>query len=472
MMLQLNIANMFIIFSFMLIALNYNRWLSHILAAMACWAAAYTITNGLIAMVAVLITMQFAQAKPYRANKHTIFWAANLLILLALYVPGISLSQSAAKPGLSEFIQFFLAYLGSPLGGLLVFRHTSQFLIPDQMALNVILGGFLLICLVYFIFKGRGNIHSTKPGWLLMIMMSLFAIGSALITAWGRAAFDEYGVANANASRYTIYSVYLTLGILYNAVCLDKGSVSIKASWLSTRSKKVISSIIVTLIIVAVCITYVRSFKTYRSVHGFNQLLAKAYAHIEPSPLDRNIYPNKEKTQSVKHTLMALNLSPYKLRPRQDTEYPDQKGFEKAVQIVPNRTITQKFLATSDGLYSMNVKFTAPSRVKESFTLKWHLLEAMNDGTGNLLIAKGTLNSTRIKDWREYTLGNFWAKNSRGKYYMLEIMTDDSISINHPISVPLYSLNETRTSMKNVKISGINDGLDNLMLGLSLHYKQ
>jgi hypothetical protein len=44
---------------------------------------------------------------------------------------------------------------------------------------------------------------------------SLFAGVSALATAWGRSAIDVYGVSNANASRYTIFGVYLLLGQIY-----------------------------------------------------------------------------------------------------------------------------------------------------------------------------------------------------------------------------------------------------------------
>ena len=38
---------------------------------------------------------------------------------------------------------------------------------------------------------------------------------SAVATAWARASFDEFGVANGNASRYTIFGAYLMLGQIY-----------------------------------------------------------------------------------------------------------------------------------------------------------------------------------------------------------------------------------------------------------------
>ena len=51
MMLQLNLANLFILFAFSQISFCPNRWRGNIISCLSCWLATYTLTNGLIAFI-------------------------------------------------------------------------------------------------------------------------------------------------------------------------------------------------------------------------------------------------------------------------------------------------------------------------------------------------------------------------------------------------------------------------------------
>jgi hypothetical protein len=150
----------------------------------------------------------------------------------------------------------------------------------------------------------RQELRSRSPQALLFIGFVAFAIGSAVLTGWGRGAWDANGVANANASRYTLFSSYLVYGILY----------LLASEQYRVTTGRSLGKIVVPGLICLVAVasnTYMRSIKIYREAHDFNKMLAIAYT-ADHTSADQSIYPNLAVVAELKSGLRRLRLGPYR----------------------------------------------------------------------------------------------------------------------------------------------------------------
>src|SRR5205814_7340849 len=95
------------------------------------------------------------------------------------------------------------------------FPFTSPFDLPSRIWFSALTGTALCGFVLYAAFRCRDCFRKNDAGSRLFLAFVLFALGSAVLIAWGRAAWDEHGVANAMASRYTIFSSYLLYALVY-----------------------------------------------------------------------------------------------------------------------------------------------------------------------------------------------------------------------------------------------------------------
>ncbi|NEP05935.1 MAG: hypothetical protein F6K34_14550, partial [Okeania sp. SIO4D6] len=131
---------------------------------------------------------------------------SNIIIYFYDYQkPEVSPSLIPAFRHPEQTLQFFLAFLGSPLG--------SGFEI-SPLTSSIFIGGVeigIFCCLFIYLLKHIKNYHILERtiGWM---MIAIYSIISALITAVGRVGF---GVESALPSRYTTFSIYLIIAIIH-----------------------------------------------------------------------------------------------------------------------------------------------------------------------------------------------------------------------------------------------------------------
>ncbi len=428
MMFQLDATNLFIAFSMLTLFLRPQRWGSHISAAVACWLASYTLTNGIFAMLAIGLVFQLSSMRLLHPTRWTLFWGGNLLVLLLCYLPGITLSTSPAHPTLLQLAQFFLAYLGAPLGGLLWFPYQNMFDIPLPIVTNAICGGFLVASSAMLCWHGRTRLREQHGAALILFGFTIFAMISALATGWGRAVFDEFGVSNANASRYTIFGAYLMLGQLYY---LAAGFAHGWWNGAYSRHIAVISAIAFVFLSMG---AYDRAVKVYIDAHNFNKTLSYAYPWgLQPTAYDKFIHHNLKSVNQLKRDLQRLELGPYNNRyfNRQTLAIGE---FKKAGLLSEGRVISQRFIATEEGLKAINITLITPNGKQTAGTIEWNVTEV----SGARSVANGVLEVVSIHDWDTVRLKLPYLGASQGREYQLALSakTDDA----HGLGVALYNL--------------------------------
>jgi hypothetical protein len=431
MMFQLNATNLFIAFSLLMVFIRPQRWSSHILAALSCWLATFTLTNGFFAVLAVGLVFQLSAKQLLRPSRWALFWGGNLLALLIFYLPGLTLSNSSAHPTLLQLAQFCLAYLGAPLGGLLWFPFRNMFDIPISIAVNAVCGGLLVASSVMLCWHARTRLREQHGAAMILFGFTIFAMISALATGWGRAAFDEYGVAAGNSSRYTIFGAYLMLGqIYYLAAGFAHGWWSNAVS--PVRLQRYIVIVAAAFVFLSM-VSYGRAVNVYIDAHRFNKTLFDAYPWgLQPTAQDKFIHPNPESVYRLKRDLQRLELGPYNSRQFNRQALPVGE-FSKVGLLSGSRQFAQRFTATEDGLKAVVVTLVTPNGRRTAGGIEWQVTEV---GAAQP-VARGTLNAARIQDWEAVRLKLPYLSDSKGREYLLALSakSDDA----HGAGVALYA---------------------------------
>ena len=315
MLLQFDMGHLFIVTAVALLSWNGRSWRDHLLAAIACWLAAFTVTNGLVAFVTCTIVAQLFSPAPRRLSAQTLFWLANTALVAIVYVPGLPYLDRGL-PSLGRWTVFVLAYLGSPAASLLWFPYQSQFDLPANAAVTARNAAAGLILLTILIVRAYGIVRAGErsTGARAFVAFSLVALGSAMLTGMGRAEFGAEGVANANASRFVLFGSYALYACLYGAAIARRSS---HASPVVTQR---IMSAAVLIVLVCGTVSYARSWKVYADARRFDRFLAIAYASERgANPFDELIYPVRDEIPYFKTTLRKLRLGPYRDAPESDT---------------------------------------------------------------------------------------------------------------------------------------------------------
>jgi hypothetical protein len=314
MMLQLDLSHLFILAALIAASCSPRTWKGNLLAVACCWLATYTLTNGLIAFLAAMLVIQLSQPLPLRPNRFLAFWLVNFAVVVRLYFPGLPESPHQA-PRLWDLAVFCLAYLGSPLASLAWFPYRDNFHLPRHAtAFNACTGLALLAAAALLAWRQRRSLRQWPVAARLFVAFTVFAVGSALATGWGRAAFDEYGTANANASRYTLFGSYFLAGMVFFLARARQGEAEKGATAPSLTAGRVGLAALAVLGVLA-ALTYARSARVYHAAHQFNRMVMAAFAARGSSPLDRFIYPNRDVVGPFKAELQRLKIGPYRSDP-------------------------------------------------------------------------------------------------------------------------------------------------------------
>lgn len=161
---------------------SQTRTRAFVIAALGALIASYSSAHGLIVWVA-FFPLVWLLGRRYAAA-----WAAIALAVIGPYLVGFHSAESSFHP--LSIVSYVFAYLGAPVASADVMR--SQ--VFGVVSLTV-----LVLDLVLYVNRTRGI--TSIATWECL---ALFILGSAGITAWGRASF---GVAQALASRYQAFSL-------------------------------------------------------------------------------------------------------------------------------------------------------------------------------------------------------------------------------------------------------------------------
>lgn len=299
--LQLDLANLLIVGALTGVALARDRFAPHVGAAVLCWLATFTLSNGFVAFAVCGLCAQWASGNGLRPDRRALFWLANLVTIAAIYLPGLAEVGSAVRPSPLQLLDFAVVYLGAPVAGLIWFPFQSMFDLPRHCDWNRSAGILLLIGTAVAIWRSRTRFAARAPATLLCAVFAAFALGSALLTGWGRATFDAYGVANANGSRFAIFSSHLPFALLF----LAAGS----AAWRGRG--RAIGALAVAAFVAAAVVSYARGLVVYRDAHRFDRELALVYTLADDASLPK-IHPDLGHARAVQRILAERHLGPYR----------------------------------------------------------------------------------------------------------------------------------------------------------------
>lgn len=302
-------GNLFTTLALILLAFRAEFWMTNIVCAALAWIATYSLSNGLIIFPAVCLTLQIAAPRPWMPTRRCLFWFANMIACYALYLPG--LPPGASHPSLFEFGRFVLAYLGMPLAYLIWYPVGLIYSPAKAVAWPIIPGAVLLGLAGFALPFIKTGLRAGRPEAFLAILFSTLAIGSAFVTAWGRAA-GEYGLATAEASRYTIFGVYLALGVLYWYVP------HIARSWkdLVPSTCRRLATVFCVFVALSI-VTFGRALSDYRWAIELNRSIAMAYDNgPHPGQRDSLLYPDtlSIELQRAKEIMWSHRIGPFRSR--------------------------------------------------------------------------------------------------------------------------------------------------------------
>jgi hypothetical protein len=312
MMTQLTFANVFIGLTLTIIALHHDRWWGHLLSAVAAWLATYTLTNGLVAFGIAALIAQISIPNVLRPKWRTLFWACNLALVLFLYLPGLPENPGSVNmPSIMQIGEFTLAYLGSPLAGLIHFPYKSNFDLPTNTATNAAVGLLVLILMLVSMYRWRSWLTERSSTVLLIVGFASFSLISALLTAYGRATISDGGMNNANASRYTLFGTYLYYALLFWVVHYFNMA---QQRVLGLCNWRLASGLLAFIVLLTLSVrTYADSFVVYKSAHDFNKLVSATYIwKDQPTEMDSIVYPDGVGVVEMRAQLRKLRIGPYR----------------------------------------------------------------------------------------------------------------------------------------------------------------
>lgn len=427
----LDANNFFIALSMALVFVRPYSWGSHIVAAISCWLAVFTLTNGLFAFAAIVVTLQLSTPRLLRPDRFAVFWVVVLVVAAVFYLPGMHMDDSPKNPSIVQLVQFSLAYLGAPLGGLLWYPYRNMFHLPIPIVFNAICGFGLLVSCAALSWGALPRLRRRDPAAMVLYGFAGFAMISAVATGWARAAFDEFTVSNGNASRYTIFGAYLLLGqVYYIGAGLAQG-------WWDERAYPLLSRRFIftlsAIFAVAAFVSYGRAWRVYADAHQFNRTLSQAYTWgTAPIAGDKFIHPAPAAVAYLKRELQLHDLGPYANRPL--TQVASAVGpFSKPAFLSSRHTVTQRFVASEDGLKRISLKFVMPNGEATKGMVKWQLFEVGKPDA----IFGGQIDGARQRDWVDVDLQLPLQQDSKGRSY--DLTFTGTVEDAAALCVPLYT---------------------------------
>jgi hypothetical protein len=206
-------------------------WLRLLGCAALCFVSTFSAANGFLCWLIVALALCL-RAPAWDALRHRriwlCVWLAGLAVCLVLYLhdyhspatTGTLLSFARSHP--LDVVLHFLCVLGGPLG-------LRQF-IPSLAA------GALLLVLYVYVWRRYTRLAldaDSRQPLLCWLLLGTYAVMTAVLINIARAHF---GVAQALSLRYTSYTLYLPLALVY-LLTLDDGGVATRlANGLTQRT--------------------------------------------------------------------------------------------------------------------------------------------------------------------------------------------------------------------------------------------
>jgi len=269
---------------FFLSARNLSLW--HLGMAVACGLAAnYSYAVGLIYWPIGLVLIAFmAGEKPGRKIVYLFLWTLMGALAITVFFVNFTKPEDQALLTLVSkwpwrYFQYVFAYLGAPLLPAEANPYASFLLGLSGLLLMGVLSFFLLK-------KSRVNFRELLP----FLALSLYAIGSALLTGIGRTGF---GLVQAMSSRYITLS---NMFWAYIFLCL--------ILFLITQKK----NILIYLIIISASLLLLRS--SFNSVLFFKE----RYEWLKPAEEELFIMKNDELLKRIYPNLGLLDKDELKKR--------------------------------------------------------------------------------------------------------------------------------------------------------------
>lgn len=442
MMLQLQLGNVFILAAIWSVSHRPGSWLGTIQAALACWIATYTITNGIIAF-AVCTGMVFLGGNPRRDWPKLAFWGANIVLMFALYLPGLRGGEAGdAALKLGDFAGFVAVYLGLPLGGLLRFEYTGPFSHPSTIALNAACGTALAFVALFVLVKRRSELRGDNSAFRFLVATTGFAILSALITAEGRSAS---GMVYANSSRYVIYSSYLLLGLVhYYAATFGRPAPGALASG-PERARQDIRALGLGLLVFAlVCFginAYRHGIDVYRGSRAFNDELVAVY--VNPHATDQEVvltYPDASFARHSRQLLSRYGMGPYRYQTSVSESLNGAAPFTHAIRLENGVVLRQRFRAKYNDLSRIDLQFVTWQTTAPALQVNWSLSSMGRDEVRQ--VGQGKFETTRIRDWGVESIRFERIQDSAEQEFELVLRAPSDALGPQLIGVPVFSQHE------------------------------
>ncbi len=442
MMFQLHAANTFIIAAFLLAIKFRERVAGQCAAAACCWLATYSLTNGLVAFAALAIAMLLSSPRMLRSSWQGMFWLGNLAFISCVYLPGLPETPQVRPRSVAGLLSFTLAYLGSPVRGLLAFPYKSQFDLPVDVTASAICGLVVLMLVLGVLYYERDAIRRNAAGPCLLLVFGLFAVGSAILTAWGRSAFDEYGVAHANASRYTMFSSYALYGLILYSVGPSRLGSALKGRQNSRVSGMIVACGLM-LFTAAAIRTYWLATQVYIDSHQFNATIAQAFTRGDAeTPFDTYIHPNQQFVASLKKDLSRLRYGPYWLCREGGEDVDGRRAvgeYRKPFVLTRGAIVRQRFQPSKTGLSGIQFLTVTWGNSPSLYDLRYQVARVSEVGEESI-VARGVLHSAALTDWGTVTVTLDQVESGDPTVYELLLHVDENVDDSAPVGVPLHRL--------------------------------
>lgn len=312
-MLQLVLTALFSYAAFYTLADQKGRFSRVLGAALLAWAATFCMANGVVTFLALsavaAIELRFGH-RPFRNRvRDFLFLSINAG---AAYAVVAGLGQSSSQQTFLPFklIEFLLVYAGTPAGSLIDFSYNNMFEYPTNSGLSLFMGALVILM------SGGAVLASLKPlaagdrRVIFPIACIAFGIGTGLIIGMGRITPDGAGMELAGASRYTIYSAFIYIGIFARLALM-----AIPRMALPPRVPAIATAY--WLIFLAGCSmvagAYSDGSRMFRESGNFNIQLGQAYA-LDDRAADHygKMFPDSQTAENIKLGLIRARLGPYR----------------------------------------------------------------------------------------------------------------------------------------------------------------
>ncbi|MDJ0556366.1 MAG: hypothetical protein QNJ68_18395 [Microcoleaceae cyanobacterium MO_207.B10] len=210
------------------ISINYSsltKITKFILSILLCNIATFSYANGILSWVILLPVIVLVHLKSWSdlpKQKRLVFgWLIGFTSNVVLYFYGYQKPDSS--PSILEAIvhpfkavQYFLCFLGSPLGWNTPIASVTNSMIIGGVAIAI----FIISCIYILKHSQDYKFFNRTIPW---IMIGLYAVISGLITTTGRVGF---GIEQSLSSKYTTFSLYLIVSIIHLIPILFKDGTS------------------------------------------------------------------------------------------------------------------------------------------------------------------------------------------------------------------------------------------------------